>query len=53
MFTQFIRDERGSTAIEYGLLASLLALIAITAIRSVGEKMRVMYIETIAESLPS
>ena len=28
----FLRDERGATAIEYGLLASLLALVIIVAL---------------------
>lgn len=32
----FIRDESGATAIEYGLIAALIALVIITALRNVG-----------------
>ncbi len=33
---QFIKDESGATAIEYGLVASLIALVILTAVSSVG-----------------
>jgi len=33
----FLRDERGATAIEYGLILSLMALAIIAALTSVGE----------------
>jgi len=33
---KLVRDRRGATAIEYALVASLIAIAAITAIRSVG-----------------
>jgi pilus assembly protein Flp/PilA len=32
----FARDIRGSTAIEYGLIAGLIALVVITAVATVG-----------------
>lgn len=33
-----IRDDRGATAIEYGLIAALIAVAAITAMSSLGKK---------------
>jgi pilus assembly protein Flp/PilA len=36
MFARFLKDESGATAIEYGLIASLIALAIITAATSVG-----------------
>ena len=34
----FIKDESGATAIEYGLLASLIAVAIITAVTNLGTK---------------
>lgn len=36
MLTKFIRDEQGATAIEYGLIASLIAVVIIVAVAAVG-----------------
>jgi pilus assembly protein Flp/PilA len=36
IFTRLNRDERGATAIEYGLIAALIAVAAITAMGNVG-----------------
>ena len=33
---QFLRDESGATAIEYGLIAALIAVVIITAVTAVG-----------------
>ena len=33
---KFIRDEEGATAIEYGLIASLIAVVIIAAVGLVG-----------------
>jgi pilus assembly protein Flp/PilA len=39
MFTRkLMKSERGATAIEYGLIAALIAVAAITAMTSLGEK---------------
>ena len=35
-FTKLLRDEQGTTAIEYGLIAALIAVAAITAMQSLG-----------------
>lgn len=36
-FSKLIRDEAGATAIEYGLLAALIAVAAMTAMGTLGE----------------
>jgi pilus assembly protein Flp/PilA len=36
LIKRFANDESGATAIEYGLIASLIALAIITAVTSVG-----------------
>ncbi len=38
-FIKMIRDSRGATAIEYGLIAALIAVAAIAAMESVGTKL--------------
>jgi pilus assembly protein Flp/PilA len=34
--TRFLKDESGATAIEYGLIAALIAVVIITAVTAVG-----------------
>ena len=36
---KFVKDESGATAIEYGLIASLIAVAAILAMTTVGSKL--------------
>ena len=36
MITKFFSDEEGATAIEYGLIASLIAIVIIIAVALVG-----------------
>ncbi len=36
---QIVRDSKGATAIEYGLIATLIAIAAITAMSNVGTKL--------------
>ena len=38
-FTKLLRDEQGATAIEYGLIAALIAVAAITAMGSLGSNL--------------
>ncbi|MGB3165199.1 MAG: Flp family type IVb pilin [Alteraurantiacibacter sp.] len=38
-FKNMIRDEQGATAIEYGLIAALIAVAAITAMQSLGTEL--------------
>ncbi len=37
---RFIKDESGATAIEYGLIAALIAVVVITAVTTVGTNLR-------------
>ncbi len=38
-FSRFVNDDSGATAIEYGLIASLISVAAIVAFTSVGTKL--------------
>lgn len=38
MFKQFLRDEAGVTAIEYALIAALIAVAIVTAVTQLGSK---------------
>jgi pilus assembly protein Flp/PilA len=39
VFQKFLRDESGATAIEYGLIAALIAVVIITAVTAVGTQL--------------
>ena len=39
MFRKLIRKEDGATAIEYGLIAALIAVAAIAAMQGIGTKL--------------
>ena len=45
MLTQFLRNEDGATAIEYALLASLIALFIVAAVQTVGTKVSTVFTE--------
>lgn len=38
-FNKLLKDEQGATAIEYGLIAALIAVAAITAMQSLGNEL--------------
>ena len=38
-FFQMLKDEKGATAIEYGLIAALIAVAAITAMSGLGKQL--------------
>lgn len=38
--TRFLKDEEGVTAIEYGLIASLIAVVIIAAVTLIGTELR-------------
>ena len=42
-FKNMLRDEAGATAIEYGLIAALIAVAAITALSNVGSKLNTTF----------
>lgn len=39
IFKNMLRDEEGATAIEYGLIAALIAVAAITAMQALGNEL--------------
>jgi len=39
LISRFVRDESGATAIEYGLIAALIAVVVITALTAVGTQL--------------
>lgn len=47
---KFLNDESGATAIEYGLIAALIAVVIITAVSLVGTNLTTTF-NTIADSL--
>lgn len=50
LFANVFADERGATAIEYGLIAALIALAAISAMTSVGQHLSTTF-NTVATKL--
>ncbi len=40
---KLLRDEKGATAIEYGLIAALIAVAAITAMSSLGDNLNTTF----------
>lgn len=46
----FLRDEGGTTAIEYCLMASMFALVIMIAVSTLGEETSNMYV-TISDSI--
>jgi len=39
VFSRFLRNQAGATAIEYGLIAALIAVVVIGAVQAVGTKL--------------
>ncbi len=39
LISRFVRDDSGATAIEYGLIAALIAVVIITGVTAVGTKL--------------
>jgi pilus assembly protein Flp/PilA len=50
MIAKFIRDENGATAIEYGLIAALIAVVIIAALTLLGTSISSKF-TTIANSV--
>ncbi|MBO1327803.1 Flp family type IVb pilin [Acetobacter suratthaniensis] len=46
------RDKRGVTALEYGLIAALIAVVIISAVTTMGQKLQYTF-QHVANSLPS
>lgn len=49
---KLLRDEAGATAIEYGLIAALIAVAAITAMQSLGNNLSATF-TTVSDNLES
>jgi pilus assembly protein Flp/PilA len=49
MFRRLLGDSRGATAIEYGLIAALVAVAAITAMKGLGNQLGNTYRGTAAK----
>ena len=47
---KFLKDEEGATAIEYGLLAALIAVVIIAAVTTTGQAVRTTF-ESVAGAL--
>jgi pilus assembly protein Flp/PilA len=41
--TRFLKDESGATAIEYGLIAALVAVVLVTALGLVGTNLQALF----------
>ena len=50
LFSRFVADESGVTAIEYGLIAALIAVIIIGAVSTVGTSLSTTF-TSVANSL--
>ena len=42
-FIRFMKDEEGATAIEYGLIAALISVAAITAMGALGGQLSTLF----------
>ncbi|MEH3106722.1 MAG: Flp family type IVb pilin [Sphingomonas fennica] len=49
---KFIKNEKGATAIEYGLIAALIAVAAITAMTTIGTNLKVQF-NKVAAAIPA
>jgi pilus assembly protein Flp/PilA len=50
MISRFLNDQSGATAIEYGLIAGLIAVVIITSVTAIGTKLNSKF-TTISTSL--
>jgi len=41
--SRFVRDEEGVTAIEYGLIAALIAVVIIASVQLVGQRLSTVF----------
>lgn len=49
IFRSFAKDESGATAIEYGLIAALVSVAAITALTAMGSSLNSMFTKVSTE----
>ena len=48
----FLRDEEGATAVEYGLIAALIAVVILTSVTDIGTRLKGVF-DSIKNALPS
>ena len=48
--TRFLKDESGATAIEYGLIAALIAVVLVASLTAVGDSLKLNF-EKIADEV--
>jgi pilus assembly protein Flp/PilA len=41
--SRFMNDESGATAIEYGLIIALIAVVIVTAVQTIGTKLNLAF----------
>ena len=44
LFTRFLKDESGATAIEYALIAALIAVALVTTLGLVGDELDALFV---------
>lgn len=52
MLVRFLREEKGATAIEYGLIASLISVAIVTVLLTLGPQLTAVF-QTVEDSLDS
>jgi pilus assembly protein Flp/PilA len=52
LISRFVRDESGATAIEYGLIAALIAVVIITVLGTIGTNLNTKF-QSVATGLAS
>ena len=50
--SRFAHDESGATAIEYGLIAALVAVVLVTALSAMGNKLSGTF-QKVSDNLPA
>ncbi|MDR3508044.1 MAG: Flp family type IVb pilin [Caulobacteraceae bacterium] len=51
LVARFLKDESGATAIEYGLIVALIAVVIISAVSAIGTKLNASF-TSIQSNLP-
>jgi pilus assembly protein Flp/PilA len=44
LFARFAKDQSGATAIEYGLIAGLISVVILTALKTIGTNMNAKFV---------
>ena len=49
---RFFKDEEGATAVEYGIMVALIAVVIIVAVALIGTNLNIVF-DSVANQLPS